>query len=226
MAKTIVSLLAFGLSLILLLGLVACDPKPVTGDGSTSPGQNEVKQLTEVTTGPTVPLTVLPSVTASPSDELAPPYFEIRQTVREIVNPANPDAGPVVNDDGIVDPDIRKAFGDYQYSLVGKRIEGWEGWVVGCTSTDYGNLETNYNLAITMQEPIAGTRAQTHVLVYAYPRDKALQLSVCREAASDSQKGFSLCSGPCQRITFSGFVSGIQDDGRVYVDIMELQAVE
>ena len=206
---------------VLLLGQVGCVPK--------TPGASDVNQVPSTAfatqTEARGPISFETQVASS---EIAPPYFEIRQRTREIVNPVDPGAGPVVNDDGIVDPDIRKAFAEYRLSLQGKRIDQWEGWVLNYTSTDHGNPETNYNIGITMREPGPGKDVQTHVFAFDYPRELLKPLKIWHEIEQDPEKGFGSCRADwnCQRIIFSGTLGGLQEDGLVYIGDMVFEVLD
>ncbi|HEX8597494.1 MAG TPA: hypothetical protein VF952_03165 [Chloroflexia bacterium] len=216
-------------SVILLLGLFGCATKPgegeVVNNGSASGQQSQVvASFTQTAT----PNRLLPAVTRGPGNEIAPPYFEIRQRTREIVNPEDPDAGPIVNDDGIVDANIRQALADYQASLAGRRIDRWEGWVLNYTSTDFDNPETNYNIGITMQEPGPGKDVQSHVFAFDYPRERVKQLAIWEEIEQDPGKGFGSCreTWNCQHIILSGILAGLQADGLVYIEDMTFDVVK
>ncbi|HEX8230352.1 MAG TPA: hypothetical protein VF826_13695 [Chloroflexia bacterium] len=218
-----------GCSAILLLGLFGCATKPgeggVLNNGSASGQQSQVvASFTQAAT----PNRLLPAVTRGPENEIAPPYFEIRQRTGEIVNPEDPGAGPIVNDDGIVDPNISQALADYQASLVGKKIDRWEGWVLNYTSTDHDNPETNYNIGITMQEPGPGKDVQSHVFAFDYPRERMKQLAIWEEIEQDPGKGFGSCreTWDCQHIILSGILAGLQADGLVYIEDMTFDVVK
>jgi hypothetical protein len=213
---------------VLLLGQVGCVSKtPGASDANNGSVSGQQAQATASATETEVPglISLETQVTAT---EIAPPYFEIRQRVGEIVNPTDPGAGPIVNDDGIADPDIRKAFSDYQQSLLGKRIDQWEGWVLSYTSTDLDNPQTNYNIGIAMQEPGPGKDVPTHVFAFDYPRERLKPLKMWQEIEQDPEKGFGSCGAgwDCQRIIFSGTLGGLQEDGRVYIEDMVIEVLD
>lgn len=222
-------MLAVGCSISFLLALVSCVSNPTPSDdtnsGSAQSGQG---QATSPTVPPTLSVSALQSVTPGAESAFAPPYFEIRERVRKIINPEHPVDGPIVNDDGIVDPNIREAYGDYQKSLLGKRIDRWEGWVITYQATDDGDSATTYSIGITMQEPAAGKQPTIHVTANACPIEKIRLLRIWQEVVKNPQTSFGSCRqslGSCQRITFSGFVAGLYPDGRVDMTDMIVESL-
>lgn len=163
---------------------------------------------------------------ASPTSAFAPSYDEIKQNIESITKTEGHPEGPEVGDDGIVDPKIREALTSYQDSLAGKKVEGWEVWVLDYTKTDSDDPNSGYNLSLTTKEPIDTSETLFQVQIYNFPREQFEKLRLWKAAGTDPQKTFGSCIGPCQRALLRGTVESIQSDAVVWIGNATLEPTE
>jgi len=142
---------------------------------------------------------MVPKFTLSPQTCITPEplsYNAIKEHIESITKtPEHPD-GPEVGDDGIVDPNIRKALGAYQHCLVGKKVENWHGWLDG----DFTMVDGRYNIGVFTEQPEPGTEAHAEVLIVQFPPEDL------RNGDLPSRKA---------QIIFSGTIAGILSDATV-----------
>ena len=132
-------------------------------------------------------------------------YEEIKQNVERITKKEEHPEGPEIGLDGLVDKQIEEDLVAYQNSIVGIRVDGWQGWYN--TATEYGP-EKNYNVSILMEEPQPGVHTFTDVLIYGVPP----------EVVSTLQEG--------QRVVFTSTISGVNLDGSVALTYIAITAMK
>jgi len=133
-------------------------------------------------------------------------YEAIKEHIESITKtPEHPD-GPEVGDDGIVDPDIRKALGAYQHCLVDKKVENWNGWLAGENTM----VDGRFNVPVYIKQPEPGTGTHAEVLIVQVPPEDI--------------RNWDLPSKRAQ-IIFSGTIAGILSDATVDLRDVTVQPV-
>lgn len=213
--------LGMPLLLIVTVGLAGCGSRgSTTNDGEgTTPIYGTQKPLVTPT------MSSVPGLSTTDAD-VAPSYDEIKRHIESITKtPDHPD-GPEVGLDGIVDPKINAALAAYQQYLVGKKVNNWEGWLIGLTDTGNSNPSTIYNVSLAMKEQRDYTDVPTDVLIYEFPTKQMEKLRLWQEVKKDPQQRFGSCNSFCQKVVFSGTIIGMQSDGQVYVNAVTIKPVD
>lgn len=178
-------------------GCAAQEPAPTADNASVTPART------------------IPTTTTSDSD-LAPPYEEIKQTIYDLTRP-NGEA-PEHGLDGLVDPQIREAFGNYNVSLRDKQVRGWQGWLSAYTWIG-GQDNAGYSLSIFMHEPQAGEQEYDGVLMDNVP------VEVMQRLKPDVDKRFGVWSKAWPHVVFSGRIEGTFDNGEVLLSYQMIERV-
>jgi hypothetical protein len=197
-------IICLGMATILIVGLAGCEPWGVdAGDAFNTPGSGTPEVTIPAIIGAS-PTADGPRVSESVTVEIAPSYEEIQTTIFHLTKRDVDPAGPAVNDDGIVDPEIAEGLYDYQDFLRSKRVEGWVGWYVGYTSMKSGQ----YNLSISMMEPGGDLSTATDVLLREVSREQWQSLEL-----SDNSQDTSY-----PRVVYSGTIQGILHSGQILMN--------
>lgn len=203
---------------LLALGLVAC---------TSSAGNTEIEIPVEATQA--LPTIALPVQSPDPTPhstqaivperlEIAPPYEVIKQAIiKKVRRDVNPE-GPEVNDDGIVDPQIRQDLQDYQLYLRGMRVIDWQGWLSNLGTLNTADNRPYYDVFVFMEAPEVRTARYSDVGIMDVPREQVEKLGLLQDP---SQK-----NSPPQRVIFSGTIQGMDSIGKVIINNATIEPVE
>ena len=206
---------------LLLLGLAGCTSQPTITSSEpsvkSSISQQATSQSATATHTPVVMSTVV--VTSGLVAKQAPPYDEIRQRMEIITKKVENPQGPEMNDDGIVDPQIKADFEAYYTYLQGMKVEGWQGWLYTYGQADIDNLDAGYHLGVFMQEPSdVDSRRYTDVLLRNVPLEQVKNI----DPQITLHPRFNQWKDTLPRVVFSGTILSIQVSGRLFVEDVEL----
>jgi hypothetical protein len=207
---------SIGLGILLLITGSACSPQsPIRNDSVTAVAARAQETQILIKPASTATDTRLPVTPAVPSiEQNAPPYEEIKQTVDRIVGRNENRGGPEVGPDGIIDPMVKGAFGNYNIQLRGKRANNWQGWLGSFNESDPGNSSKGYNLGIFMREPKPGEEANDGVLLLKVSQDQVEAFKLGISLA----EGFGTIHSSWPRVVFTGTIAGVFHNGRVLLD--------
>ena len=214
-------ILNIGMCFVVLAALAGClgeETVPDSISGTAAPVSTATRQST-----PDPAFTPRPTNTyVANTGEIAPRFDEISQNVfritRRDVNPA----GPEMDRNGIVDPQMRAEFASYADSLRGKTAQGWQGWLGELTQSDLTRPGTVYNLAVFMETPERRKSAYMGALLLNVSREQMekLQLGV------DLDNRFTSWEANWPQIVFSGTIADLTPNGRLHVADVVIEGVK
>ncbi len=199
----------------LLLGMTGCSfeaPSNETTKAAT-PATATVAQPEKIIMSASSPTAITTEAVSKGDSGIAPPYEEIKRTIDQIVGRDEHGGGPEVGQDGIVDPKIREAFGNYNVLLRNKEVHNWSGWLGDFTQANDINSAPIYNLSLFMREPKPGDGAYDGVLLLNVPRVQLENLGI-----RIPQQRFGSWAGAWPRVEFDGTIVGTFHNGLVLLD--------
>jgi hypothetical protein len=150
-----------------------------------------------------------PSLTPTPEKGLAPPYEEIRRKVREIMS-RQPTPPPGVNE-----VSVPQEFYDYEASVVGTRVEGWQGWIDNERPLQRPS-ESTFSIVVFMDTNTEPRRN--------FHRSEAFNVSA-EEGRRIQEWQASHKSSPWHEVRLSGRLSRLWHDGSVVINPASVQIV-
>jgi hypothetical protein len=152
---------------------------------------------------------IAPSLTPTSEKGLAPPYEEIRRKVREIMS-RQPTPPPGVNE-----VQIPQEFYDYEASVVGSRVEGWQGWIDNERPLQRPS-ESTFSIVVFMDTNTEPRRN--------FRRSEAFNVSA-EEGRRIQEWQASHKSSPWHEVRLSGRLSRLWYDGSVVINPASVQIV-
>ena len=206
-----------------MLGLVGCnfDIPSSEATKAAAPATGSVAQQEKIIVSTSSPTAITRQAVSKGDEDTALPYEEIKRTIVHIVYGDEQGKGPEMGEDGIVDPKIREAFGNYNGWLRDKEVHNWSGWLGDFTQANDISSAPSFNLGLFMQEPRPSDAAFDGVLLLNVPLAQLEKLGI-----RIPKQRFGSWEGPWPKIVFSGTIVGTFHNGRVLLDEVTINSVE
>ena len=195
----------------LLYTLTACTPDTQQNANKDPQPSATIAPSIEPTSNSVVP----------PSSGPAPSYDEIYRTMRKLAKYDELPDGPEVNDDGLVDDEIRKAVENHEASLVGRRATDWVGWLRDVGQARVGQPDRGFNLGVDMEDPGTAAFIPQRVLL----RNVAIQQLETIIPKQELQELYDISPSPQPMIMFSGTILNVSYTGEVELGNVTLQQI-